>query len=697
MTDATKTEQSYVLKQDFEKVFHEYPNERMKKSSTEPSIIPFFRNELINDIRNLIISLPYNKVLTSVGMGVLPLWPRVIIDFEKINKLDLNFTYIFKEDMSGVYLSINYTNKDSPIYFKEKINIYRQKIKDKFQCEKFLEPVNLGHRNNLSGYIKERIIISKFYSADSIPSDQELLKDLKIFLDYVYFLYNEEKLEEIDNINNLIKNLEYQIKIPQLIIGYDNVILQGSKICEMMVRLYLKKENYDLSDEKYKSLGQIIKFCDQKNLLPKNCIDYLNTIRCYRNDSAHGTQQDNNISKTYLKNLNYFLIWFNEFYSQRYFIKNPFQINEISSLIQPIIYDEENSNQNHLMKLDEEKRELENVSIILYEKIESLMKQLDESNEEIDSLKNQLNENSQNIKKVEKTKQDLLLEEIAKGIERIDATTQRTEEKVDLILNYLNDVRAILQKVTERQIRYTNSLEKRERILEDFTKDYLEDVFQKYLENILNNADYEREKRKLELSFGESSWNKLSDKSKTFLISSKVMYHEFLMIEDMVDYSGVCILVTKALEEEIFQRFFVDFIEYLAAKYGDDYSKYHTSIIHTKRDGTKSILFEDNFTMGSIAFVLCFKDDRKNSNEENKNNKRVLIDYCKENIFSNRTEEEIKLLLEEFARNIERIRKDYRNPSAHRNGIKRIHAKECFDLVLDVEKLLKRMLDSFDY
>ena len=137
MTDATKTEQSYVLKQDFEKVFHEYPNERMKKSSTEPSIIPFFRNELINDIRNLIISLPYNKVLTSVGMGVLPLWPRVIIDFEKINKLDLNFTYIFKEDMSGVYLSINYTNKDSPIYFKEKINIYRQKIKDKFQCEKF--------------------------------------------------------------------------------------------------------------------------------------------------------------------------------------------------------------------------------------------------------------------------------------------------------------------------------------------------------------------------------------------------------------------------------------------------------------------------------------------------------------------------------------------------------------------------------
>ena len=65
-------------------------------------------------------------------------------------------------------------------------------------------------------------------------------------------------------------------------------------------------------------------------------------------------------------------------------------------------------------------------------------------------------------------------------------------------------------------------------------------------------------------------------------------------------------------------------------------------------------------------------------------------------IFSNKGEEEIKKLLNEYACYVEKIRKDYRNPSAHRNAIKKINAKECFELVLDVEKLLKRMLESFD-
>ncbi len=38
----------------------------------------------------------------------------------------------------------------------------------------------------------------------------------------------------------------------------------------------------------------------------------------------------------------------------------------------------------------------------------------------------------------------------------------------------------------------------------------------------------------------------------------------------------------------------------------------------------------------------------------------------------------------------------YRNPSAHTNMLQEINAKECMDLVIDVEKLLKRIIDSFD-
>ena len=53
-------------------------------------------------------------------------------------------------------------------------------------------------------------------------------------------------------------------------------------------------------------------------------------------------------------------------------------------------------------------------------------------------------------------------------------------------------------------------------------------------------------------------------------------------------------------------------------------------------------------------------------------------------------------LLAEYAEDIETVRKDYRNPSAHTNMLQEINAKECMDLVIDVEKLLKRMVDSFD-
>lgn len=36
------------------------------------------------------------------------------------------------------------------------------------------------------------------------------------------------------------------------------------------------------------------------------------------------------------------------------------------------------------------------------------------------------------------------------------------------------------------------------------------------------------------------------------------------------------------------------------------------------------------------------------------------------------------------------------NPSARTGKLTEVNAKDCFDIVLDVEKLLKRMLDSFD-
>ena len=695
MTNTDKKGATQILKQDFEKIFNDYVSEKQEFSFSKAPIARFIRNEFKNDFENLISEFPYNEIRSSAGLGNFANNPYLSIGFERQEKLGLKHVYVFKEDMSGVYLSVLCSDRfDSLTDINKKRDYYRHQIRKNEICGKeFFENVDLGRRTRVSAFLEDSIILSKFYSATNIPSDQELLYDLKVFMDYAYFLYDEEKFEKIEYINKKLETLE-SLMIYMENRGFDySIIMESSKICEMMIWLYLEKEGFDNSE--IRTLGQVEHFCLKENLLPKNCIDYLHAIRIYRNRSIHGPRGGEVLSKTYLETLNYFLMWFNEFYSQKYYIKNPFKIDKVSSLIQTLTYDEENIKQSktNLKELEIETKELN-------EEIISLRRKLNEKDEKVELLEKELDLKTLKLKEIENSKRDALLGELADGIrilinntDEIKETTRRTEEKVDIILNNIDDMMELLQKSTARQIDNANSQVEREKILENFTKDYLENIFLKYFKKVYKNEEYEKEKRKLQISLGENAWNKLSDKSKTFLITSKVMYNEMLMIDDIIDYSGVCIPVTKALEEELFKRFFTDFIEYLKEEYGEDYTKYHSTLIHTDRDGEKSILFEDSFSMGKIAYLLCLKGHYR----QKEINKRILIDYCKTNIFSSKTEDEINDLIYDYAKNIETIRKDYRNPSAHRHEIKRINAKECFDLVLDVEKLLKRMLDSFDY
>ena len=170
------------------------------------------------------------------------------------------------------------------------------------------------------------------------------------------------------------------------------------------------------------------------------------------------------------------------------------------------------------------------------------------------------------------------------------------------------------------------------------------------------------------------------------------MYNHLITMDDINDYSGVCVLVTKALEVEIHKRFFTDFLDYLFERYGEDYKQYPTALLYQNRKP----LLSEKFTMGNFVFVLCPAKNWNDTDEQKANNKRQLMKYCKDCIFSNNTEEEIEQLLSKYASSIEEIKDKYRNPSAHRNEIKRIDAEKCFNLILDIEKLLKQMLDSFD-
>lgn len=288
------------------------------------------------------------------------------------------------------------------------------------------------------------------------------------------------------------------------------------------------------------------------------------------------------------------------------------------------------------------------------------------------------------------------LELILRGVEDIQASTHRIENKVDDIakkIEILSNRILGYQSLVKKQLELAITPEEEERIIHAFSEECAERIIGE-VEAKNSEKEYNIELNKLVNSFGEDAWKKMDESSRTFLVSSKVIFNNLDGLEDIVDYSGVCLLVTKALEVEISKRFCKNYLAYLKAKYPgrSNYSLFPTALINQYGKPIKP----NHFTLGSVAYVLCYlrADDLTEAQDEN--NKERLIEYSREKLLSGKTDDEIMDILLDYAESIEEVRKDYRNPSAHTNELKKVDAEQCFALVVDVEKLMKRILDSFD-
>lgn len=289
----------------------------------------------------------------------------------------------------------------------------------------------------------------------------------------------------------------------------------------------------------------------------------------------------------------------------------------------------------------------------------------------------------------------VLLEVVTRGDE-IMAALNRIEGKVDSIsekIEMLSKQISGYQSLVDKQLELAITPEEEERIIHAFSEECTERIIRE-VEERGTNKEYNVELQKLILSFGEDAWNKMDESSRTFLVSSKVMYNNLIGLQDIVDYSGVCLLVTKALEVEIAKRFCKNFLKYLKEAYPGkaNHSLFPTALL----DRYGKPIKPKHFTLGTVAYVLCYSMADDLTEEKAENNKAKLLEYTKEKLIKEKSDDDIMDLLSDYAESIEEVRNDYRNPSAHTNELKRVDAEQCFALVLDVEKLLKRMLDSFN-
>ena len=152
--------------------------------------------------------------------------------------------------------------------------------------------------------------------------------------------------------------------------------------------------------------------------------------------------------------------------------------------------------------------------------------------------------------------------------------------------------------------------------------------------------------------------------------------------------------VTKALEVEVNKRFYKNYIRFLKTKYPrNDYSMYPTALLETRGSEVK---LKNFFTLGATKFILNPENIRNITTEQKKNDKEQLLDYVKSELIKNKSDNEILTILKDFAEDIEKVKNDYRNPSAHTNKIEKRKAEECFDFVIDVERLLKFFIEAFE-
>ncbi len=212
----------------------------------------------------------------------------------------------------------------------------------------------------------------------------------------------------------------------------------------------------------------------------------------------------------------------------------------------------------------------------------------------------------------------------------------------------------------------------------------------------LNQIEIQEKYQKIIIrTMGESAWNKLSEVGKKCLISSELTYHDMKDYNQLYDFSSVCVQVSKAVEYELTNRFYVSYIDYLETKHertksAKDFFSKIPGVLKKQERGRERLLKVQEVTLGTIPFIVGLKMDGRITDQK-------AYDSFKEYASGQLLQEglEIQRTLAKHIEYIIRIKNDYRNKAAHKTPMDVVSAKTCLDYVIEVQRTLGRMLDDY--
>lgn len=191
--------------------------------------------------------------------------------------------------------------------------------------------------------------------------------------------------------------------------------------------------------------------------------------------------------------------------------------------------------------------------------------------------------------------------------------------------------------------------------------------------------------------WSERAWGKLNESSKNFLISSLISFDDLKKRDGgkQLDYSGVCMLTSKAVDTMASLIFYRGYRDFLRDKYGQDYEKWPSPMVNRFANGPLS---DQDFTLGRVRYILGLEERRGRVRIVSKQAYGEFLAYARSHLLSAYQDAQIQNILEDSLVFIEKTRLEFRNKTAHRDQMTLVDASRCNEFIITVNQGLKKMI-----
>ena len=201
------------IKNGLEKVLEEYIKARENEEFAKNPIANFIRDDLAESIRAACDDPGKYIVKGSAGQSQWVRGPWVGVFNPIITSSAQNGyypVYLFKEDMQGVYLSLNQAMTEAKALYKSDAKTALRARSENFRAvlgsdtgafkEKIIDLAPTSSTNDTAFY-EAGNILAKYYQLGAIPSDEILIQDLSAALTLYDDLMNGEAASEVNTLN----------------------------------------------------------------------------------------------------------------------------------------------------------------------------------------------------------------------------------------------------------------------------------------------------------------------------------------------------------------------------------------------------------------------------------------------------------------------------------------------------------------